>query len=322
MEQKESLQNLRDEKEALFTQQKEVSQKIGEYINKLKEHKKRRDELTAKVQEGKDQRTKVNEEIREYIEQVKKLQSSSQGPTSPVPMEKGVKLTPLKLKKEIEGIKRTIETAAVSFEKEKELMKKLKERQKLLDKFATSTDGKKAVHDLDKKLKDLKKTSDDIYDVVQDAAKRSQEEHESMLTLSKDIDDLREVEKKLREQIAPLKDKIKDISKASGEYTPKSKPSSRMGSGMQNARPKRNNTVQFDAIKEKMAKGEKLTTADLLMMQNASDGEFSFTGKAVEKQPVVESVDDEQDIIDEELEIPQVDELDEDIAPKASKKKK
>jgi hypothetical protein len=33
-----------------------------------------------------------------------------------------------------------------------------------------------------------------------------------------------------------------------------------------------------------MAKGEKLTTADFLMMQNASDGDFSFSDEFADKK--------------------------------------
>ena len=185
---KQELTQLRDGKEALFGEQKELSQNIGGLIQKLKEHKESRDTLTNQVREGKEKRNQINKEIRTLIEEVKKLQGTSTPSSITSTMPKGV--TPGKLKKEIEDIQRTIETAAVSFEKEKELMKQMKERKKLLDKFGTQTENRDAIRDVDKQLKVLKKESDDVHDVVQAAAKQSQAEHESMLKLSKEIDGL------------------------------------------------------------------------------------------------------------------------------------
>ncbi len=338
----QDLQKMRDEKEALFVKQKEVSQLIGKYITELKQHKQSRDTLTAKVQEGKDERSKINDHIRQHIDEVKKLQG---GPiTAPAPVSapqgrgggygRNVKpITPGSLKKEIEGIKRTIETAAVSFDKEKELMKLLKEKQKLLDKFSVSTEQKKVITEIDKKLKDLKKGSDDVHEVIQDAAKRSQEEHEAMLILSKKIDELRTQEKQLREQIAPLKEKIKDLSKSLD--IPIRKPRGNSGGhhsahSMQTAKQKKNMAAQVELVREKMQNGEKLTTEDFLILQNASDSDFPVMDDATAgseanelrrkgKSAPAEVELDEDDDDSDELEIGEIDDLDTDEVPPKKK---
>lgn len=259
---KNELKNLREQKEKLFTQQKELSGKIGQLIATLKEHKKTRDELTSKVHEGKKKRDEINEEIRKLIDEVKKIQGPSDAP-------RGV--SPGRLKKEIDSIQRTIETAAVSFDKEKELMKKLREKQKVLDQFGAKAQNKSQVAEIDKELKKLKKDSDDVHDVVQASAKASQDNHESMLKLSKEIDGLREEETKLREEIAPLKEQIKEKSKALDKYyednnieKPKRSPKPR------SMKPRVDKEAVAE-VNEKIRTGAKLTTEDLLILQQTDE---------------------------------------------------
>jgi len=276
---KKELTELRDGKESLFADQKELSQKIGGLISKLKEHKEHRDKLTTQVREGKEKRNQINKEIRKLIEDVKKLQGTSVQSSASSTMPKDV--TPGKLKREIEGIQKTIETAAVSFDKEKELMKQLKEKKKLLDKFGTQSENRGAIKEVDKQLKILKKESDDVHDVVQAAAKQSQEEHESMLKLSKEIDGLRESEKAIREKITPLKEKIRAQSKElDGQIKERGGDPTRRYSKQKSTRvqqkSKADQEAQLAVVQTKLSGKKKLTTDDLLVLQNAKDDDFNF----------------------------------------------
>ncbi|MFT4312551.1 MAG: hypothetical protein ACMXYF_04970 [Candidatus Woesearchaeota archaeon] len=244
---------LKQNKETWFQKQREVSEKIVQAINKIKEHKEQRDQLTQFVQDKKDQRNTINEQIKEVITQLKDIKPQSQSQVKKVTLPKGMSFG--KLKKEAEQLERAIETAGVSFDKEKQMMKKLKEKKKLLDESKNSYDSARMTGKLGKKLRLLKKESDAIHHEIQDAAKRSQEEHEALLQLAQEVDTLRKDEKIAKESYLKIKKQL-------GESTHIPKPRK-----MENQQMTKRLETQKVEVAEKIKTKRKLTTEDLLVFQ-------------------------------------------------------
>ena len=113
-----------------------------------------------------------------------------------------------------------------------------------------------------------------------DVAKQSQEKHEKLVTVTKNIDDMRkrsapdkeELGKKRKETkqaekaLKPLEQELKEISAKLGEEA-KEKATSRRKKEEEKAR------ATYEVIKEKLKKGGKLTTDDILVMQRFADEE-------------------------------------------------
>ena len=112
------------EKRDLITKIKSSS--IPDLLKKAKYSKEKRNELTSKVRKTKEEREEVdsflkkkNEEIKKLIEDAKKVK------------EKGrIKGNPLNLNDELEMLELKIQTDALPFEKEKQIMKKINELKK------------------------------------------------------------------------------------------------------------------------------------------------------------------------------------------------
>lgn len=216
--------NITKKKETLFEIRRIVSQEIKGLFSELKSYKEKRDELTAKVKELKTEREVLNTELKKSIPNQEKIPVAH-------------------IKKEIDKMQYYIETTPLSPEKEKAVMKEIKEKEKLL---AKSKQPK-----LSPKLEQVKDTSNEVHAKIQDFAKTSQEYHEKIIQISKDIKILKAREKDIHNLFTDAKEKYKSVKE-----TPVKKSVS--------ARNEETLKERQNEVEEKIKKKQKLTTEDLL----------------------------------------------------------
>lgn len=163
----------------------------------------------------------------------------------------------------------------MSFNAEKKVMAQIKDKKKQLE-------GAKQIHDVVKKVRaviqelEMYKNIRDISNSkVQNIAKNSQSKHVKMIEESNKIDELKAKEKEAFENFRKLKDKVKEkiaeINKLGDNLKEINK---KLGiekseqRKIKQARDQQSLVEKQKLVEEKMAKGEKLTTDDLLVMQS------------------------------------------------------
>ena len=119
--QKENLTTLNNKKEADYSVKSKYSLEIKELRTKANEIKKKRDELTTRVKELKKKRKDLHDLINKKNVDLNKLNSQKEE----VKKKAKIKLDPDKLASIIEKLEFKVETEALSFEKEKELMQQI-----------------------------------------------------------------------------------------------------------------------------------------------------------------------------------------------------
>ncbi len=267
----DSYKELMDKKELLFEKQQTISAQIKQTIDEIKKHRELRDEFTKKVQNEKKNRNDLNVQIKDLIVKIKEVQGDEQ----PVQQKQQKQqsyfsrdrskkpLTFGQLKKQIEDLHLKIETEALPFDKEQQIMKLLKEKKKAIEQLDKQKSEKTESSKIGKDLSKLKKKSDKIHKSIQEAAQKSQEEHESLLSLSKEVDNLRSQEKDVRKSIDETKAELKKLRAVL-------KPSQTRRRVSMPRQPSRSNEEiekRAGVVEEKLKGKKKLTTDDLLALQ-------------------------------------------------------
>jgi uncharacterized coiled-coil DUF342 family protein len=266
---KKELDSVNEVKEEWYAKKEEFSKEIVKLISEIKGFRKLRDQLTRNVHDSKKKRTEMNNKINEKIAEIKALQGkrSKDAPS-------GERVNVRELKKEAEGIQFKMETQPMSFDAEQKLMKRLKQIKKVLNEVGGSSELNSNIRDLSKEIDALKKEADEIHKQVQDNAKKSQDHHEEMIAFSKRIDDLKIKEDEAyktflehKSKFNDLNDKLKEKFK---ELAPITKKLDAHKMGTSETKKQKTETVIKEkqvSVEEKIQKGHKLTTEDLLVFQ-------------------------------------------------------
>ena len=262
-----------EQKESWFNKKEAHSSRIRQLISSIQSNKQKRDAATLHVREEKEKRKTVNDEIKKKISQIKELNTEKEE----VVKKHNIKGDPSRIKEEIEALEFAIETSVMPFDKEKEAVKKvnsLKKRYKESEKISKVWDK---MHGLSKEIDELKRQAEDSHNKVQNQAKESQSLHEEMIEMSKEIDALKieednffgkfiEFKKKFGEVNYQLKEKLHEINKVKEELDKSRKTS------MQEKRSREGDILRSkeEEVEEKIKRGDKLTTEDILVIQGSS----------------------------------------------------
>jgi uncharacterized coiled-coil DUF342 family protein len=259
--------NLHDKSKKLADERDNINSAIRNLRNKISDHKKNRDELNERVKHAKDQRNKLNKsysEIKKKIEELEKERSSAFGANLNL------------LRKQIRTLENEQMTTAMSPQKEKKLIEnisilhsKIKDAE---DKLNKDPKLKKALEE----EKIIKQKAEKQHDTVEKLASRAQEEHENMMNLIKQLENLVKKVNIIQETIVITKieadkihkefiesvDKIHDLERKitiSHEKKRKTKKAEEVTAAHKEA----------DEIFERFKRGEKLSTEDLMALQKA-----------------------------------------------------
>ena len=261
------------EKESWFKKKDEKSRQIKELIHKIKDNKTKRDALTSEVKELKPKRDSINKGTSPKSAELAKLRKEKESVKSP-----GIRESPYKIKQDMEKLEFKIETEAISFSKEQQLMKKIKELRKLYDSASDIVYANKKIRDSAESIRKMRKESNEVHMSIQEKAKQSQALHEEILKMSSEIDRLKieeqesfnkfsELKKKFTEANYQLKEKLKAMNDVKNSLDKISS----------DKKEKKKREIESflkskeEEVNQKLKRGEKLTTEDLLVFQSLKE---------------------------------------------------
>ena len=263
------LNNLDKEKESWFRKKQEASVNIREAIKKIKASKAKRDSLTREVKELKPKRDLINKEIVSKSSELEKLRKEKSKLNSP-----GIGNSPSKIKHQMERLEFRIETETPSFEQEKELMKKIKELKKLYDASSDALDVNKKWRESSDVMIRMRKEANGLHKTIQEKASQSQLLHEEIIKISGEIDRMNVNEQDAFGKFSDFKQRFNKINAQLKEkLNQMNDVQSQLDKIHYNKREKRKHEQELflkskeDAVNEKIKRGEKLTTEDLLVFQ-------------------------------------------------------
>ena len=240
---------------------------IREMRNKIADHKKKRDELNERVKHAKEQRNKLNKgysEVKKQIEVLEKERASTSGANLN------------NLRKQLRTLENEQMTQPMSPQKEKKLIEvisgihsKIKEQE---DKLNKDPKLKKAMDE----EKIIKQKAEKQHDLVEKLATRAQEEHENMIGLIKQLDNLVKKVNEIQESIVMTKIEADTVHKEFIECVDKIHDLERKVTATQEKKRKIKKAEEVtyaqkeaNEIYERFKRGEKLSTEDLMALQKA-----------------------------------------------------
>jgi len=256
------LNSVSDKKEALFAALRSINDSISKHreeINKLKEA---RDSITHEVKELKQKRDQFNSIMREKSSFKKEIEAKKGKFSADLPFS-----NPERVKEKIEQLEKKIETEVLPFNKEKEIYKQIKSLQETYKKVSQLEAVGKELNSASADFSQIKRLAQESHQQVQEKADFSQEKHKLINGLYEEIRELRKQEKPIAEdylktkiEYHKLKDSFKDILRRVKEL-----------SLLFKERYEDNFKSQISEkgreVREKLRKGKKLKTEDILALQ-------------------------------------------------------
>ena len=264
---KDKRNKLHDKSKKLADERDGLNSTIRIQRNKITDHKRKRDELNERVRHAKDQRNILNKsytEIKKKIEALEKERSSASGTNLNF------------LRKQLRSLENEQMTTAMSPRKEKKLIESISDISKKIkdaeDKLNKDPKLKQAIEE----EKIVKQKAEKQHDLVEKLASRAQEEHESMMEIIKQLDNMVKKVNGIQENIVMTKIQADKVHKEFIDCVDKIHDLERKISSGQDKKRKTKKaeeatTAQKEAddIFERFKRGEKLSTEDLMALQKA-----------------------------------------------------
>ena len=279
-DQRTKLDDLAARKEAAFARKAEVGSRIQERIQQIGDYRKRRNDLTTQVRDLKKQRDELNTQITARIAEIKAQRPAKPEHVAPKRLvdEKGRPITPRDLQRKIVLLEERLETVPMDFAAEQRATKQLKAMKKqfadIEHAHGLSTDLAEKSREIDR----LKREANALHAKVTKLARESQEYHERMLALSAEIEALKKDEEAAYQEFLARKQEFLALAGDVKEQQVEARAQRETQRAQERQERKRKDaedqkTLQQRAqeAEEKMVRGEKLTTEDLLAMQSVKD---------------------------------------------------
>ncbi|MCB9361918.1 hypothetical protein H6504_00645 [Candidatus Woesearchaeota archaeon] len=282
------VKDINQDKETWFGKKEEFSKQIQTLIHQIKEDKKERNQLTAKVKELKTSRDSSNKGIREKIDNVKKLRSERDEVVKKYNI--NVKHDPSFIMKKIEKLEHKMEIEPMGFEAEKRLMKQIRDLRKQYEELGGVSEVWEKVHGASKEIDQMKKDAESTHKKIQEYAASSQEKHEAIVSNSKKIDELKKEEEEAYKKFFALKQDYTVENKVLKEKLNRLKELEghlQEDSGRSKKEKKKDLEKELrskeEVVLEKIRNNDKLTTEDLLIMQQMETIDFGRDSKPSKK---------------------------------------
>lgn len=264
------------EKENAYQKRQTLRSEISRRIGEVKELKDERNTFTSKVKELKETKSaKIAEQkdvlasLKEYQKQIREAQPAG-----------GRKIHPDRLLQQVERLEYVIETEALSPKREQEVMDKIRQLKAEYEQVKGTDDVYAKYREVRKTFTNLNREISEIKKLIQNNADISQEHHLKMLEVSKHIDELKEQLDELdkeyqerRKEYLDVLDRFRAIKEKLGITVPEKRKQDRSRRReAAEAKHEAENTKLASKQEDVFAKiknKQKLTTEDLLILQNA-----------------------------------------------------
>ncbi len=267
---RKDLNNLNQEKESLFGKREASWIALKSSIQHIKDIKKQLDRTTQAQIQLKHERDQWNHKCQELVKQAKLLQQEK------IKLFKKyqVKEDPQHLQQMIEKLDYTIETEAIPLDKERKIMTKIKELKQKLKQYTGVQELLNKLHALSTEIGTVKEKANEFHAKFLDELKKQRHYYQEFAALSNSISHERSSHDKLTEQFFDTK---KEFSKKNDELINELMQVSAVSTKMHAQHREKNTPRQqrdtlllqekAKVVEEKLKKGKKLTTQDLLVFQ-------------------------------------------------------
>jgi uncharacterized coiled-coil DUF342 family protein len=265
---KDKLSSLGNNGESAVRELREIGAKLRSMSARVNELKAGRDAETAAVRELKVKRQEANEAMKSNSSELKKASEARDAARVGISASKiPPRVSASRLASEIEAIETKFETDVMPFEKEKQLMKTIKDKKKLLKSVKAISESSSAFRETYSKFAETRKQSNQFHREIQQHAARSQEMHEAMIKLIPQLKELRERRKAILEQFGKLKEDYtmtgSTLHETLNELTEVKGKLNAISAEKQRKTIEANEQKLTDMLKS----GKKLTARDLLLLQ-------------------------------------------------------
>ena len=199
-----SLKQLSEQKESKYKEKDGLNQDLNNYIKTAKELRDKKKEIDTKIRDLKGKRQVFNKGLSEMWCKFREIKSNV------VPKDKS-KGSPSLIQKQIEKIEFTIQTEALSFEREKKMMRQLKELKAQLGEMKLEDAKFKELRDFKDDVKEKKVEADDIHIEIQKLATESTDIFKKLTEKSELIAKAKETREKINVDLQGLKAQISEI---------------------------------------------------------------------------------------------------------------
>ena len=267
------LNSVNDKKENSFKKKTELTTKISSLINEIKKSRSTRNDFTKQVKKDKVERDKQNKSVKASVDKIKELEKERDD----LLRKHNIK-DPTSILKQIAAIDVKIETEPMSFDKEKKLMKEIKGLKKKLKEAESVSHIISKIHSLSEEIDTKKKGAQKTHKQVQTHAKKSQEKHEALIEASQEIEDIKKEEEASFKKFIDHKKRFNEINDLLKEKLKEMKDLNEKSSAEKVSVKKHTEKTKKKAledkkisVEEKLKKGMKLTTEDLIAFQGNND---------------------------------------------------
>jgi uncharacterized coiled-coil DUF342 family protein len=264
---KEKRNQLHLKSRSLADERDKLNSNLREMRNKISEHKTKRDELNDRVKHAKDQRNKLNKNFSEVKKKIEDLQRNRMSTV-------GANLN--ELKRQLRNLENEQMTQPMSPQKEKKLIEVISELHSKIKKEESQLSSDPRLKKALEEEKIIKQKAEKQHDLVEKLAKKAQEEHENMINLIKQLDNLTRKVNEIQETIVMTKIEADNVHREFITHVDKIHETERNISSIQDKSRKKKKAaevttakIEADEIFERFKKGEKLSTEDLMALQKA-----------------------------------------------------
>lgn len=270
-----TLNELDKEKESWFKKKEQFSAKIKDAIKTIRDNKASRDSMTQEVKGLKTKRDEINKVITSKLKELNSLKKEK------IKLAKSLEIRepPSKIKDSIEKLEFKIETDPMSFDKEQALMKRIKHLKKRYEDANLIVESEKKIENASDGIKKMREEANATHKLVQEKAKQSQALHEDILKISQEIDKLKPAEEEAFKKFSELKQKFNEVNSQLKEKLKvlnevKEKLDEIELEFREKKRMEQESLLRSkeEEVNQKIKRGEKLTTEDLLVFQKFDKG--------------------------------------------------
>lgn len=260
---KSKLNQLGSAKRKISQESKDLRNKILSNTGRIKTLKAERDGLTKKVKELKEEREKLNKEVKDKFTVKKDIDIRRRELFQKL----NLKQDPEQLREQIAALELKIETEPMPFSKEKQITKTIKDMKKKYWEVEKLGGVWKEISEASQEIGQTKTKAEDTHQEIQKLAQESQKKHEELNILFNELKPLREKIQPFAEEMLKLTVEYENVKKELEENLAKFNELSQHFKDEEEKSAKAIFQEKTAEVKEKIKKGKKLSTEDILAYQ-------------------------------------------------------
>ena len=269
---KQELDKLNQEKENLYKEKEKINSSISDSINQFRIIKDSLNNNNISLQEFKKEKDELRERINGLITKIKEQNKVKQE----LQKKYGREFNPVKIKLLIEKLEQKIETEALSVDKEKNIMKKIKSFKKKLKDGAELANAYSISNKLSREIQDLRNKYSEVINRLKETS--SNLDYKELKSITIEIQEKKKKREEFNNKIRNIKDLIINANIRAREKLNEISSMDRQIRSIKDQISKDKKLKsekiiedKFKIVEEKIKRGEKLTKEDLQVYQYSQE---------------------------------------------------